>query len=1023
MNQKKYDAYEYPVRKISDLKDLFLTSTDLFADVAAYLVKNKETGAFEPITYRQVRQDVEALGTRLIAMGLKGKRIAIIGATSYEWLLSEMAIVCGTGCKVPLDKNLPPDEVRNLIRRSGASAIIYSKKMEKTIRPLMEEPGQVTYFICMTEDRDPRALFLHTLIEEGRKLLAEGDRRFVDAPVRADDLAAILFTSGTTGASKGVLLSHKNIASNIMNMSRRENLKPGWVVLSVLPVHHTLENTCVDWTTFYQGRTLAICEGIRYILKDMNAVRANVVVGVPLLFEKIFKGMMKQAQARGEGEKIKRAIELSRRLKLYRNRPLMKRLFKPIHQAFGGDMRIFITGGAAIDPTVIESFEAMGIPMLQGYGMTESSPIIAMNYDRYNVASSVGRPLRGTLVRIDDPDENGIGEICCQSDSVMMGYFEDPEATKRALAGGYLHTGDLGYMDEEGYLYITGRKKTVIVTKGGKNIFPEEIEDLLKQNELIKECLVHGVTDRKVGNVIVAVDILPDFELLSERKGDLTDNEIYQLFRAIVDENNDRMPPYKMVKRVHIRKVPFEMTTTGKIKRYGNFIEGEDNVGSQAYIEAKNREKTRAEAFLQAARSDGNPLSSVPSARPITDLRDLFRTSAGLYPDRPAVYQRPEPGTPYQAVTYRKAAADINGLGTALTARGYKGERIALIGRSGYRWLVTYLAVTGGLGILCPFDAGLNEEAMEAQLEKTGARLAFCDKEVEGLLRRIVERGKTKIETLIPFDGSDPLTWQTLVEEGKEMMAVGDRQYLDIELLNEEVAEIICLRKESAKAGKNLGDVGENQGKEITDGRVETRNEGLLILSQRDITENIMALSAISSIEKDDVVFVAPASYPLDSRIFQLLLPLYQGAAVAFGSRTETMLRDMGEVGPTCLLTSPKTLETLVKKVGQKLIAAGKAPSLARLMRARSWWLPVQTLLERTTIAAIKNFFGSRLRLIIVGSGTADPELGDVFHRIGIETVSCEALTEKTQRIACTAGIEAEQDEEGGKTQGGREDG
>ena len=408
MNKAKYDGMEHPVRQVTDLKDIIVSSCSMFKDDTAFLEKDKPGGTFQPVSYAKVKDDMDALGTKLIDMGLKGCKIAVVGETSYHWFLTYFAAVCGVGVIVPLDKNLPQDELKSLVERSHAKAIVFSNRMEKTVKPLFDKPGEIEYFISMSESENEKVLSLVKLIEEGNKLLREGARNFVDAEINPQDMASLLFTSGTTGKSKGVMLSHKNIASNVVNVSKRVTLEKGCVVLSILPVHHTYENT-IDWVTIYQGRTIAICEGIKYILRNMNEVKANCMVGVPLVFEKIFKGLMKQAEGRGEGEKIRNAIALSRRLKLYNNRSLIRKLFKPIHQAFGGGMHLFIAGGAAMDPEITEAFEAMGIPMIQGYGMTEYAPIIAVNQDNYSIAKSVGRPMPETKVRIDNADENGVG--------------------------------------------------------------------------------------------------------------------------------------------------------------------------------------------------------------------------------------------------------------------------------------------------------------------------------------------------------------------------------------------------------------------------------------------------------------------------------------------------------------------------------------------------------------------------------------------------------------------------------------
>ena len=576
MNKKKYDGVLYDVREVRDLKDMISSSAKLFKDDVAYLQKDRPGGEFQPLTYGEFYKQMEALGTRLLDLGLKDKNIAVIGDSCYEWIMTYFAVVCGVGVIVPLDKNLPREELNNLVKRSGAAAIVYTKKSEKSLQDIMAEPGTVEYFISIGDDQHTdKALSLSKLIEEGNRLLKSGIRDYMDAEIEPDKMATLMFTSGTTGMAKGVMLSHKNIVANVYSMSKYVRIPKNGIVLSILPIHHAYEFTCSICTTFYQGKTIAICEGIKYIQKNMQESKANIVLGVPLVFEKMYKGMWKQAEKRGEAEKLRKAIDLSRKMKLYNNTALMKKLFKAVHHSFGDNIKLFIAGGAAIDPVVIEDFEAMGLPMIQGYGMSECAPIIAVNQDRYSKAASVGRPMPGTEVRIDNPDDNGIGEVVCKSDSVMIGYYENPEATAEVLEDGWLHTGDLGYMDEDGFLYLTGRKKTVIVTKGGKNIFPEEVEAILMESEFIQEVVVYGQVDEKVGNVIVSAAIYPNMGVLEEAKGKMSDEEIYDFFTEIVDAANKRMPSYKAVKRVSIRDKEFEKTTTGKIKRYGNVSESE----------------------------------------------------------------------------------------------------------------------------------------------------------------------------------------------------------------------------------------------------------------------------------------------------------------------------------------------------------------------------------------------------------------------------------------------------------------
>ena len=341
-------------------------------------------------------------------------------------------------------------------------------------------------------------------------------------------------------------------------------------------------------------------------------------------------------------------------MKLYNNRRLMKKLFKAIHHSFGCDMRLMVAGGAAIDPKVIEDFEAMGFPMIQGYGMSENAPIIAVNQDRYGKAASVGRPMPGTEVRIDNPDENGIGEVVTRGPSVMMGYYDNEEATAEVLKDGWLYTGDLGYLDDEGFLYLTGRKKTVIVTKGGKNIFPEELEAVIAENELVSEVLVHGVADEHIGNVIVTADIFPNYELLKEKEGEMSGSDVYHFFRKYIEEVNKKWPPYKAIKRIHIRDKEFDKTTTGKIKRYGNQGDsslGKEDIMAQSYQEIKAAERRRAEDFVRTYITEStDPYVRYKESRPITDVRDMFTSSVELYGDNVAFRQKFGKGQPYTEI-------------------------------------------------------------------------------------------------------------------------------------------------------------------------------------------------------------------------------------------------------------------------------------------------------------------------------------------------------------------------------------
>lgn len=980
MNSKKYDGVDHPVRHVTDLKDIIVSSTTMFADKAAYLQKDRPNGTFRPIYYKQVKKDMDALGTKFVEMGLKDKKIAVIGETSYFWFLSYFATVCGTGVIVPLDRKLPPDEIKTLINRSHADAIVFSQQVEESVEPLFDEPYNLRYFIDMNaeKDTDP-TLSLRKLIAEGEKLLEAGNRDFVDAKIDPDQMSTLIFTSGTTGTAKGVMLSHRNIAANVENMSRREHLEEDWVVLSILPAHHTFENTCVDWTTFYQGKTLAICENVRHILKDMKEVHAECMVGVPLVFEKIYKGMMKQADQRGEGEKLRRAIKLSRQLKLYNNDALMSRMFKTIHEALGGHMHQFISGGAAIDPEIIEGFEAMGIPMMQGYGMTECAPIICVNQDNYSIAESVGRPMHDTEVKIDNPDRDGVGEIIVKSPSVMLGYYEDEEATKEVLRDGWLHTGDLGYMDNRGFVYLTGREKTVIVTKGGKNIFPEELEAVLKENPLVKECLVYGVNDKKVGNVIVTADIQPNYQLLDEQYAGMTGSDVYHFYKKLVDGVNDKLPQYKAIKRVNIRNNDFAMTTTGKVKRYGNFIESKENYGSSAYREIKEKERREAEAVIQAIKDSPDPYVRYRDQHAVYDMKQLLISSAELYGDAPAFHQKFKKGEPYTTISFKQALVDVNGLGTAFINHGLKGKRIALIGDSRYFWTSSCLAVIGGVGVAVPIDKELGAAEIKNLLIQSEASAVMFDKRFESMFRQFMKDGDTGLEMLVNFDAEEEndgvYAWKQLLEEGKDSVARGDRQYIDAEVI---ASDMVLLIFTSGTMGFSKG----------------------VMLSHTNICHDLMIAPAILDITPADTLLSVLPIHHTYELTCAFLIPIYDGASVAYNEGLKYIQKNIEEVQPTIIMAVPLIIEAMYRRIMNNIKKAGKEETLKRLMKVNDRTKKLGINVLGPFSKEIQKGLGGRFRLFISGGAALRPEISEFFNDMKIMTVQGYGLTECSPMVS-----------------------
>ena len=541
----------YEIKKITDLKEMLEQSAASFADKTAFLMKCD--GQYMPITYAQFKHDVDALGTALIDLGLKDKRIAVIGENRYEWAVAYMATACGVGIVAPLDKELPEDEVRPLIEI--ADAIIYSPKNAKIV-----ESVKIGHKIDMETG-------IKELIKKGTELLEKGNRDFLDAKIDAEKMGILLFTSGTTSSAKAVMLSHKNIVSNIMAMCSMVYVDSNDVLLSILPLHHTYECTCGFLAPLYRGCTIAYCEGLRYISKNLKEAKATIVLCVPLLAENIHRKIWHQAKKTGKAEKLEQAIKISNFLRKF-GIDIRHKLFADIHAEFGGRLTRLVSGAAGIDPAISKGLTDLGINVIQGYGLTECAPIGALNRFEYFKFESAGLPMPGVEIKIDSPDEDGIGEILLKGDNVMLGYYKNEEATKAVLKDGWFYTGDLGYIDKDKFVYITGRKKNVIVTKNGKNIFPEELETRLCRSPYIAECMVYG-QDTEDGDTQVVAQVIP---LMEEIEAVLGKNPPIEKIQELLDGEalniNHQLQTYKRISKVIIRHEEFAKTTTQKIKRH-----------------------------------------------------------------------------------------------------------------------------------------------------------------------------------------------------------------------------------------------------------------------------------------------------------------------------------------------------------------------------------------------------------------------------------------------------------------------
>ena len=572
-NRVKNDKKFYEVRKITDLRDLINQSVELYADRPAFTVKKKNGQQYD-ITYKQYGEEIKALGTALTDMGLAGKKIAVAGDNSYEWCLSYMATVTGVGVIVPIDKELLFDDINMILNVSDVKLLFCDKKIAKKLSERNDEIKSDLQIVIIHADKEEGVTNITDLVEKGKELLAQGDTRYLDAEIDPDKMCSLLFTSGTTGMSKGVMLCHKNFCYEVMAAMGIIKITPDDCGISMLPLHHTYESTIILFFASYCGAKVTFCDGFRYVLKNMKEFNPSIFVAVPLLLETVHRRLMKKISERPHGLTMFKVGSVLVKAAAKIGIDLKKVFFKEIIDTFGGNMRLIICGAAPINPQILKDFDAFGIQIIFGYGLTECAPLAILNHDRLHLAESVGEVIPGSEAKILNPDENGVGEICVRGDMVMLGYYENPEETAKVIdEHGWFHTGDLGYMDDKGHFYISGRCKNVIVTSNGKNIYPEELEYHLGTDTRVGESLVVADENKK-GEVIVGARIYPNFEELSERYGksedEFTDEELDEIFKEVIDDVNKKLPPFKSILKYKIRRTEFTKTTTSKIKRHQN---------------------------------------------------------------------------------------------------------------------------------------------------------------------------------------------------------------------------------------------------------------------------------------------------------------------------------------------------------------------------------------------------------------------------------------------------------------------
>ena len=493
----------------------------------------------------------------------------MIGENCYEWCVSYLAVVTGTGIVVPLDKALPANEIESLILRSEVEAIFYTDKYDGIMKEIKEKNNtKIKYFISMKLDKNENDVYsFKQLIEEGKALLENGDRRFLDAEIDPNVMGIMLFTSGTTAMSKAVMLSHDNIVSNLFDITSVIKLVPEDRMLSFLPLHHTFESTVGFLYPISCGCAIIFCDGIRHIGDNIKEFDITAMISVPALFEGMYRKVKKGIEKKGKWQKVEKGIKISNFLRKF-GIDLRQKLFKEVHEAVGTKLRLFVAGGAALDPEYEKGFLDLGFTIYQGYGLTETSPVVAAEDDKFQRLGSIGKAFPSLDVKIEDPNEEGIGELLVKGPTVMLGYYNNEEATKETVEpDGWLHTGDLAKIDKDGYIFITGRKKFVIVLKNGKNIYPEELEALVNKIEGVKESFVYGKPEED-GDFKICAKIVYDIDLVRETYNVNNEEETKEAIWNEIKKINKQMPAYKYIREIIVTDKDLIKTTTQKIKRH-----------------------------------------------------------------------------------------------------------------------------------------------------------------------------------------------------------------------------------------------------------------------------------------------------------------------------------------------------------------------------------------------------------------------------------------------------------------------
>ena len=559
----------YEPRIVKDFREMIEYTVTKYPKNIAYKYKkdgNLKNVQYVEKTYEEVGNDIKALSTELLNRNLENKRIVVIGNNRYEWCITYLAVTSGNMIIVPMDKALPENEIINLVIRSEAEVAIFDKKYLETMKELKKDDNaNLRMLICMDNIEDEDADKFEDLLQKGNELLKNGDNKYENIEVDPEKMSIMLFTSGTTNSPKAVMLSQKNICSNLSDISCWVKLYDTDTLLSFLSIHHTFECTITFLYGFYSGCTIAFCDGLKYIQKNLAEYKVSVFVAVPLVLETMYKKIIKAINDQGKAKLIANMTKLSNGL-LKCKIDLRKKIFKQILENFGGNLRVVLYGAAPMNKDTIIGFNNFGIELVQGYGLTETSPVISAETDKEKKPGSVGLALPSLNVKIDNPSENGEGEILVKGPSVMLGYYKNDEENKKAFKDGWFKTGDYGYIDEKGFIYVTGRKKDIIVLRNGKNVYPQEIEFLINKIPYVVESLVYQ-RERNNTDTMLCAKIVYDKEIIKEQLGDKTEKEYSDIIWKKIKEINKELPVFKHIKNITITTEPLMKTTTQKIKR------------------------------------------------------------------------------------------------------------------------------------------------------------------------------------------------------------------------------------------------------------------------------------------------------------------------------------------------------------------------------------------------------------------------------------------------------------------------